>query len=939
MTALPSAVQSSLGRTFHLSKQIGKGGEGAVYETTEAADIAVKLYWPNKAQSRRAKISAMASAQWYKTNSFVAFPIDALFSQSGVFVGYVMKKVTGCKPVHMLYSPASRKTDFPKAHYPFLVRAASNIARAVGSVHGTGCVIGDINHSGFLVSSQATSVLIDSDSFQVTSGNNKFLCQVGTPEYTPPELQGARFDHIARTPNHDNFGLAVLVFQLLFMGRHPFSGRYQSSGDMPLERAIHEYRFAYSPQTSATKMQPPPGAPLLTDFPSPIGQAFEQSFGRTGVNLRTKASEWVPLLEGLERELVQCSADSSHHHVKGKPCPWCRLEQTSPGFITFVSSTTTVFVPTHIDISQLAGLIRAIKDPGPLPSLQTFIVVPTTVQPASPSHSLISKLRARAYIGIGGSALGAILIFFGDWATLPGLLILGGGILAGVLPPKELKRLRQERSQAETACRNVQEAWTQHAGNQKFAEIKSQTDSFIGSLSDLPNEEQHQLKILEQKKRDAQLNRHLERFLIAHAKIKKVGSGRKAVLRSFGIETAADINPSRISAIQGFGPSLVSELMAWRQIAINKFVYNAAEPVNPADLSALKVKIATRRRELEDKIRNSVANLQQASSFVLEQRKKLSGLANRTFIALKQAEANEQRATGSLRKASQFISICCAILAAFGLLQSGGQSQRTVSVNNPPVMTFEPKPPISQPQRSQKQPSPPPTRTVTPSNTVPRQEIPNVNSQSNDQPPTNDAERDKGVPPPFPPAQEVPRLPDIATATPPRDAPTRDLSVAADAMEVQKRLVALGFLAGLPDGKWGTQSKRALLNYKQQVGLESNDSWNADTERSLFDSASPRAERAYSFIGGWTDERGQCGAAGESAPLRITTDHAESDGGECKFNSVQAEGNDTWRIDATCVVTGESPHAAHIRLTVRQDIMQWSSERPTTIYYRCGKVR
>jgi len=499
MTAFPSSVRSSLGRTFHLRKQIGKGGEGAVYETTEATDIAVKLYWPNKAQSRRSKISAMASAQWYKSTPFVVFPIDALFSQSGVFVVYVMKKVTGSKPVHMLYSPASRKTDFPKANYPFLVHAACNVARAVASVHTTGCVIGDINHSGFLISDQATSILIDSDSFQVTSRNTKFLCQVGTSEYTPAELQGARFDHITRTPNHDNFGLAVLVFQLLFMGRHPFSGRYQSSGDMPLERAIHEYRFAYSAQTAATKMQPPPGAPLLSDFPFPIGQAFEQSFGRTGVTLRTRAAEWVPLLESLEKELVQCSADSSHHHVKGKPCPWCRMEQTSPGFITFISSTTTIFVPTHIDLSQLVGLLRGIKDPGPLPNLQSFIVAPTTVQSTSPTHSLISKLRTRAYLGIGGSGLGAILIFFGDWATLPGLIFLGGGILAGVLPPKELKRLRQERSQANIEWRKVQEAWTQHAGNQGFVEIKNKIDSLIRSLSDLPNEEQRQLQILDQK--------------------------------------------------------------------------------------------------------------------------------------------------------------------------------------------------------------------------------------------------------------------------------------------------------------------------------------------------------------------------------------------------------------------------------------------------------
>lgn len=181
MPALPSVVQSSRGRTFHLTRQIGTGGEGAIYETQEEKDIAVKLYWPDKARSRQDKIAAMSAAEWYKTNSFVAFPIDILFTSNRMFVGFLMRKVGGSKPVHMLYSPASRKVEFTQASFKFLVHAAANICRAVASVHAVGCVIGDVNHSGFLVSDNATSTLIDSDSFQVVAGNRKYLCQVGTP--------------------------------------------------------------------------------------------------------------------------------------------------------------------------------------------------------------------------------------------------------------------------------------------------------------------------------------------------------------------------------------------------------------------------------------------------------------------------------------------------------------------------------------------------------------------------------------------------------------------------------------------------------------------------------------------------------------------------------------------------------------------------------------
>ena len=443
MRAFPSSVRTSHGGTLHISKQIGQGGEGAIYETQEQNDIALKLYWPAKAESRRDKIAAMASAQWYKASPFVAFPIDILFSPSGAFVGFVMRKIAGGKPVHMLFSPASRKLEFTSANYKFLVRAAVNIARAVASVHAIGCVIGDVNQSGFLVSEKAVSTLIDCDSFQIVLGNKKFLCLVGTNEYTPPELQGVRFDRVERAPNHDNFGLAILLFQILFMGRHPFSGRYQGTGDMPIERAIGEYRFAYSAQATITKMQPPPAAPLLTDFPSYIGQAFETAFGRAGLHGRPTASNWVSLLESLEKEIIVCGVDSSHHHVRDKPCPWCRMEQSIPGFIAFISTQTAVFIPTQIDISQIIVVLRAIREPGPAPNLQTLIVAPSNLIPTEPSSALISTLTTRAYMGIVASAAGAVAIHLGNSFTYSGLSVLATGLLVNILVPKGVRQLEK----------------------------------------------------------------------------------------------------------------------------------------------------------------------------------------------------------------------------------------------------------------------------------------------------------------------------------------------------------------------------------------------------------------------------------------------------------------------------------------------------------------
>jgi hypothetical protein len=535
-------------------------------------------------------------------------------------------------------------------------------------------VIGDVNHSGFLIADNATSTLIDSDSFQIVASNRKFLCQVGTPEYTPPELQGKRFDQITRTANHDNFGLAVLIFQILFMGRHPYSGRFQGPGDMPLERAIGEYRFAYSVNPSRTRMLPPPGAPLLTDFPPFIGEAFEKAFGPSGPNGRTTAAEWVSILQSLEPHLVQCGADPSHQHIKDKLCPWCRMEQSSPGFITFNVVGPATVVPSHIDLSQLVRIVNAIHDPGPTPAIQTVLVSPANTVPVLGAGELVAKLRRRAYVGAGASAVGAILVCYGDLAAIPGLLALGTGIIVNAIAPRGLRKLRKERTDAEASWRAVEDAWSKHPGNISFLRIKAETDDLIRALGDLPNEEKRQLQRLEQNKRDAQLRRHLDRYLIANAKIRKVGSGRKAVLASFGIQTAADIDAQRISAIQGFGSALVTNLIDWQQSATRKFIFNASEPLNQRDVAVMKARIANSKNDLDKRIRESIKQLEQAANFTVTQRAKLTTAANQSFAAREQAEINVQSVTGPFHKASKIITLCCAGLAAIGLLNWGRQT-------------------------------------------------------------------------------------------------------------------------------------------------------------------------------------------------------------------------------------------------------------------------
>src|SRR5262245_59512745 len=120
------SYRASSGKIVRLGQVLGQGGEGTVYSVDGDKQLAAKYYLPGLAKDRRDKIVAMVQAGWHKSANDVAFPIDILSDQTGTFSGFTMRRVGGDKPVHELYSPTGRKTSFPNATYPFLVRVASN---------------------------------------------------------------------------------------------------------------------------------------------------------------------------------------------------------------------------------------------------------------------------------------------------------------------------------------------------------------------------------------------------------------------------------------------------------------------------------------------------------------------------------------------------------------------------------------------------------------------------------------------------------------------------------------------------------------------------------------------------------------------------------------------------------------------------------------------
>ena len=314
------------GRRVDLAAELGRGGEGTIYALRDAPERVAKIYHDPLTPQKVNKLAAMVRRRAADLARVTAWPTSLLHTRGGPPRGFTMPKIEGRRELHQLYGASDRRQFFPNADWGFLIHAAGNLATAVETVHDAGHVIGDVNESGVMVASDATVVLIDCDSFQIDDGGTRFRCTVGKPDYTPPELQGKPFDTLDRTPGHDTFGLAVLIFQLLFMGRHPFVGVPRGAEAMQsLHESIRDRRFPYS-LTRSTGLDPPPHTLSLRSLPLDVGKMFDAAF-KDAAPARPTARMWRVALHELIRELRACNEDSGHKYPRSlASCPWCAIE-------------------------------------------------------------------------------------------------------------------------------------------------------------------------------------------------------------------------------------------------------------------------------------------------------------------------------------------------------------------------------------------------------------------------------------------------------------------------------------------------------------------------------------------------------------------------------------------------------------------------------------
>jgi DNA-binding helix-hairpin-helix protein with protein kinase domain len=645
---------SSQGQVIRLGKKVGFGGEGTVFSIEGHEGFAAKIYKPEISKSRQAKIEAIVKEKWYLAASEVAFPIDMIWTPQKEFAGFTMRLLGGRRPIHEAYNPSSRRLHFPKASFPFLLRIALNAANAVAKVHATGCVVGDLNHSGFLVAPDATVSMIDADSFQVLSKGQLFPCRVGVPEYTAPELQGVNLGAALRTANHDAFALAALVFYILFMGRHPYAGRPMDHQTLDLNEAIKTCQFAYSLETPQPALKAPLHGPLLSDVPAALASMFERAFGKFGIsNGRPTAVEWIKALANSEKQLRSCANTKSHHHFQTAPdCPWCRMEKALPGFTAFGPTHHQIAGSSQVDVGQYVAALQAVTDLGPPPDIETILAKPGSPKPTERARLIARKAAQRLAFGLlasaisVGSAFGALYFEFTEvWlATLSAAMFSFVALLFATRLPREAGSLKNDIAKARSDWAKQKADWQDAASETPLAKLKDAASKTIQELSLLPQQEKLRLKALGDNRQTTQKLKFLERYTLKDSGLPELSKSRFEKLKTVGILNAADLAKSsraKVARIKGC-KSLAPILFTWLATLEKGFVYNPQLGVSPTEMLRVKNEMLVRRGIIEKRLLSEIKAAEEMRELLLKERAQVRPEVEAAWIALQQAERDEK---------------------------------------------------------------------------------------------------------------------------------------------------------------------------------------------------------------------------------------------------------------------------------------------------------
>ena len=338
---MTTVVYMEDGHSVSLTTEIGSGGEGVIYASLSEPLQCAKIYTKPVLPETYTKLSLMVSnpppdpTYKLRMHRSICWPTALLYKSpsKNALAGFFMPKLDleRFRKALLFIDPQDRTARFGGGFtWKHLVTAATNIASAVAAIHEQGYCIGDLNESNILIGPNALISLIDCDSFQVpdAAAGKTYRSPVGKGEYLAPELSGKHLPDVDRTIASDSFALAVLLFQLLMEGTHPYQAKGRLVENAPsTEAKILLGHFPYGMRHK--EIAPPDHAPPFEMLHPEMRKLFDRCFtrGHGSPDQRPTAREWYSLLRNLDSTFRECGTNPNHLYFDQlRSCPWCEIE-------------------------------------------------------------------------------------------------------------------------------------------------------------------------------------------------------------------------------------------------------------------------------------------------------------------------------------------------------------------------------------------------------------------------------------------------------------------------------------------------------------------------------------------------------------------------------------------------------------------------------------
>lgn len=245
--------------------------------------------------------------------------------------------------------------------------------------------------------------MLDCDGFSIQGENERFEAPQFTPDYLAPEFHVNGIT-VEGEEQQDRFALAVVIFQLLNFGIHPFTGRPNSEHmptDIPGRIRTRNYAYGLRPSNAIS--------PSIISGHETISKQlrylFDRAFESPG-NTRPSAGEWASTLKRYAQKssgsLLVCQKNNEHQFFSGHTCAACNRENILKKARQMASSKPAAPVISPLGkprawqrAAALAKKLPPVTPRKPKTSRPAFTKLPSYIQ--AQANAGIKRSSAHAY--------------------------------------------------------------------------------------------------------------------------------------------------------------------------------------------------------------------------------------------------------------------------------------------------------------------------------------------------------------------------------------------------------------------------------------------------------------------------------------------------------------------------------------------------------------